>query len=211
MRKPRFFSIAMLALALVVTSAHASRADATPSKPTVTSKTVDIDGNKIHYLTAGSGDVLLLIHGYAQSSHMWESAIPDLATRFTVIAPDLPGFGDSSIPAEGLDMKTAATRIHALARSLHVTKARVVGHDIGLMVAYAYAAMYPAEVGKLCVMDAFLPGIGDWQTTYHDPHLWHFFFSGPTAEALVKGRERIYFEHFWNDFAADAKQSLSES
>jgi len=80
-----------------------------------------------------------------------------------VIAPDLPGIGDSEIPANGLDMKTAAIRIHALARSLGVQKARVVGHDIGLMVAYAYAAQFPAEVEKLVVMDAFLPGVGEWR------------------------------------------------
>jgi pimeloyl-ACP methyl ester carboxylesterase len=109
-----------------------------------------------------------------------------------------------------MDMKTAAQRIHALAKALKVKKARVVGHDIGLMVAYAYAAMYPSEVDKLVVMDAFLPGIGDWEKTYHNPSLWHFFFHGPTPEALVKGRERIYFEHFWNDFAANPEHSLSE-
>lgn len=178
----------------------------------IASKSVDVDGLKMHYFTAGHGpDTLLLIHGYAQGAHMWEAAMPELAKRFTVIAPDLPGFGDSAIPKDGLDMKTAATRIHALAKALKVTKARVVGHDIGLMVAYAYAAMYSSEVEKLVVMDAFLPGIGDWETTYHNPFLWHFFFNGPTPEALVKGRERIYFEHFWNDFAADGKRSLSEA
>src|SRR6266850_1463375 len=84
--------------------------------------------------------------------------LPLLGEKFTVIAPDLPGIGDSEIPANGLDMKTAAIRIHGLARSLGVQKARVVGHDIGLMVAYAYAAQFPAEVEKLVVMDAFLPG-----------------------------------------------------
>jgi len=176
------------------------------------SKFVDVDGIKMHYFTAGSAaDTLILIHGYAQSAHMWEAAMPELAKRFTVIAPDLPGFGGSAIPQDGMDMKTAATRIHALAKALKVARARVVGHDIGLMVAYAYAAMYSTEVEKLVVMDAFLPGIGDWETTYHNPFLWHFFFSGPTPEALVKGRERIYFEHFWNDFAADSKRSVSES
>jgi pimeloyl-ACP methyl ester carboxylesterase len=122
----------------------------------------------------------------------------------------LPGFGDSSVPAEGLDIRSAATRIHALASKLGVTHVRVVGHDIGLMTAYAYAAMYPNEVKKLVMMDAFLPGIGNWEETYHNPSLWHFFFTGPTAEALVRGRERIYFDHYWNDFAADPKHSVSE-
>lgn len=178
---------------------------------TIASRTIDVDGIKMHYFAAGSAaDTLILIHGYAQSAHMWEAAMPELSQRFTVIAPDLPGFGDSAIPKGGMDMKTAATRIHALAKALKVTRARVVGHDIGLMVAYAYAAMYSTEVDRLVVMDAFLPGIGDWETTYHDPFLWHFFFNGPTPEALVKGRERIYFEHFWNDFAADPRHSLSE-
>ena len=79
------------------------------------------------------------------------------------------------------------------------------------MVAYAYAAMYPNEVEKLVLMDAFLPGIGEWQATYHNPSLWHFFFLGPTPEALVKGRERIYLDHYWNDFAADPKHSVSEA
>lgn len=128
-----------------------------------------------------------------------------------MIAPDLPGFGGSEIPASGLDMKTAATRIHALARALGVQKARVVEHDIGLMVAYAYAALYPTEVERLVLMDAFLPGIGQWESYYHNPQLWHFAFNGPTPEALVKGRERTYFEHFWNDFAADKARSLSEA
>src|SRR5262245_53819933 len=114
----------------------------------IASKAAKVNGMTIHYLAAGNAaDTVILIHGYAQSSHMWRArAIPELARRFTVIAPDLPGFGDSDIPADGLDMKTAAVRIHDLAKALRITKARVVGHDIGLMVAYAYAAMYPTEV-----------------------------------------------------------------
>ncbi|MBX3157516.1 MAG: alpha/beta hydrolase [Deltaproteobacteria bacterium] len=185
-----------------MTSAHAAE---------VESRTVDVDGLPMHYLTAGRGEPLILLHGYAQSAHMWRRAIPQLAKRFTVIAPDLPGFGDSGIPTEGSDVKNAAMRVHALATKLGATKVRVVGHDIGLMVAYAYAAMYPDEVTKLVLMDAFLPGIGDWLATYHDPALWHFFFTGPTPEALVKGRERIYFDHYWNDFAADPQRSVSEA
>ena len=158
---------------------------------------------RFHYLTAGHGAPVILLHGYAETSLMWRPIIPVLAERFTVIAPDLPGIGDSSIPRNGLDMKTAAIRVHALARSLGIERARVVGHDIGLMVAYAYAAQFPAEVEKLVLMDAFLPGVGDWEAVYNNPGFWHFRFNGPTPEALVKGRERTYFEHFWNDFAAD--------
>lgn len=174
----------------------------------ITSHTVDVHGVKLHYMTAGHGTPLILLHGYAETSLMWKPIIPALAERFTVIAPDLPGIGDSDIPAHGLDMKSAAISIHDLARSLGVQKAEVVGHDIGLMVAYAYAAQFPAEVTKLVLMDAFLPGVKGWEAIYNDPGIWHFRFNGPTPEALVQGREHIYFEYFWNDLAADKNRSL---
>jgi pimeloyl-ACP methyl ester carboxylesterase len=181
-----------------------------PSDKNIVSRTVDIDGVKLHYLTAGHGPTVILLHGYAETSRMWRPIIPVLAEKFTVIAPDLPGIGNSGIPADGLDMKTSAIRIHALARSLGVEKARVVGHDIGLMVAYAYAAQFPAEVEKLVVMDAFLPGVPGWEAIYNAPNIWHFRFNGEYPEALVKGRERTYFEYFWNVFAADKTRSIPE-
>jgi pimeloyl-ACP methyl ester carboxylesterase len=180
-------------------------------KGTIVSRTMTIEDVKLHYLAAGHGPTLILLHGYTQTSRMWRPIISPLAEKFTVIAPDLPGIGDSAIPKDGLDMKNAAIRIHGLAKSLGVDKARVVGHDIGLMVAYAYAAQFPSETEKLVLMDAFLPGVDGWETAYNHPGIWHFRFNGPTPEALVRGRERVYFEHFWNDFAADQKQSLSKA
>jgi pimeloyl-ACP methyl ester carboxylesterase len=177
----------------------------------IASRSADVPGVKLHYLTSGHGAPLLLLHGYAETSLMWRPLMPSLAERFTVIAPDLPGIGDSAIPADGLDMKGAAVRIHALMSSLGFQKAAVVGHDIGLMVAYAYAAMYPAETTKLVVMDAFLPGVAGWEAVYNDPGIWHFRFNGPTPELLVKGRERIYLDYFWNDFAADKTRSIPEA
>ncbi len=177
----------------------------------IESRTAEANGVKLHYLTAGHGPAVILLHGYAETSRMWRPLIPRLAEKFTVIAPDLPGIGDSEIPSDGLDMKGAAVRIHALARSLGIDRARVVGHDIGLMVAYAYAAQFPAEVEKLVLMDAFLPGVAGWETIYNDPGIWHFRFNGPTPEVLVKGRERTYFEHYWNDFAADKTHSIPEA
>ena len=179
-------------------------------KPVV-SRTAEIDGVKLHYMTAGQGTPLILLHGYAETSRMWKPIIPVLAERFTVIAPDLPGIGDSDIPADGLDMKGAAIRIHGLAESLGVQKAEVVGHDIGLMVAYAYAAQFPTEVTKLILMDAFIPGVAGWEAVYNSPNIWHFRFNGPTPETLVQGRERTYFEYFWNDFAADKTHSIQEA
>jgi len=170
-----------------------------------------VDGGHVNYLSAGRGEPVILLHGYTQTSRMWRRIMPALAKRFTVIAPDLPGIGESDVPRDGVDMLTAAARIHALAGSLGISRARVVGHDIGLMVAYAYAAQFPAAVDKLVVMDAFLPGVVGWETVYNHPGIWHFRFNGPTPEALVKGRERTYFNHFWNDFAADKTRSIPEA
>jgi pimeloyl-ACP methyl ester carboxylesterase len=175
------------------------------------SRTTEVDGLRLHYLTAGHGPTVILLHGYTQTSCMWRPLIPRLAKKFAVIAPDLPGIGDSDIPKDGCDMKTAAVRVHALAKALGVTKARVVGHDIGLMVAYAYAAQFPGEVDKLVVMDAFLPGVQGWELAYNNPNRWHFRFSGPTPETLVAGRERVYFTYFWDDFAANKVHSLPEA
>jgi pimeloyl-ACP methyl ester carboxylesterase len=96
-------------------------------------------------------------------------------------------------------MKTAAQSVHDAVRRLGFRRVYVVGHDIGLMVADAYAAMYPHEVGRLALMDAFLPGIAGWEPIYNNPSLWHFRFHGPTPLALVAGRERIYFDYYWNE------------
>ncbi len=198
-------SIALLLFATLPGTARAQDAN------TISSRTAEVGGVTLHYLTAGHGPAVILLHGYTQTSRMWRPIMPRLAEKFTVIAPDLPGIGDSSIPKDGLDMKTAAIRIHALAKSLGVQKAEVVGHDIGLMVAYAYAAQFPAETEKLIVLDAFLPGVAGWEDVYNNPGIWHFRFNGPTPEMLVRGRERIYFDYFWNDFAADKTHSIWNS
>jgi pimeloyl-ACP methyl ester carboxylesterase len=199
----------VLNLAAILTALSA--ASATAQDKAIASRMEDVDGVRLHYLTAGKGPAVILLHGYAETSRMWRPIFPVLAERFTVIAPDLPGIGDSAIPADGLDMKSAAMRIHGLARKLGVEKARVVGHDIGLMVAYAYAAEFPAETEKVVVMDAFLPGVEGWEPIFNSPDYWHFRFHGATPEALVKGRERTYFEYFWNDLAADRNRSLPEA
>jgi len=200
-----------LVTTVLLTSTTVALANTTQATETIASRVSEVDGLQLHYLTAGHGPALILLHGYAETSLMWRPIIPVLAERFTVIAPDLPGIGDSGIPADGLDMKSAAVRIHGLAKSLGVQKAEVVGHDIGLMVAYAYAAQFPAEVTKLVLMDAFLPGVSGWEPIYNNPAIWHFRFNGPTPEALVQGRERTYFDYFWNDFAADKTHSIPEA
>jgi pimeloyl-ACP methyl ester carboxylesterase len=179
----------------------------------IAARDAKIDNVQLHYLTAGKApSAVILLHGFAETSRMWRPIMPTLAGKFTVIAPDLPGIGDSSIPADNkIDMITAAKQIHDLVRSLKIEKARVVGHDIGLMVAYAYAAQFPAETEKLAVMDAFLPGVPGWEPIYNAPNIWHFRFNGEYPEKLVQGRERTYFEYFWNVLAADKTRSLPEA
>jgi pimeloyl-ACP methyl ester carboxylesterase len=174
------------------------------------SKFADVDGVRLHYFIAGKGDPIVLLHGYAETSHMWLPLIAKLADKHTVIAPDLRGFGESSAPPDGYTKAAMARDIHALMKSLKYDRIRLVGHDIGLMVAYAYAAQYPDEVSRLVLMEAFLPGVGNWNSVFLLRDLWHFHFYGKTPLALVTGRERIYLDHFWNDFAADPKKSLSE-
>jgi pimeloyl-ACP methyl ester carboxylesterase len=201
--------IAALFFAVLLAASVRAMAQTQPSPNAIDSRFAEVEGTKLHYLTAGHGPAVILLHGYTQTSRMWRPLIPKLTEKFTVIAPDLPGIGDSAIPKDGLNMKAAAIRIHALAKSLGISKARVVGHDIGLMVAYAYAALFPNEVEKLVVMDAFLPGVPGWELAYDNPDMWHFRFHGLTPEALVKGRENTYFAYFWNDLAADKTRSLS--
>ena len=174
-------------------------------------RTATVDGVRLQYLTAGTGPAIVLLHGYAETSLMWRPLIPHLADRFQVIAPDLPGIGDSDIPRDGLDMTRAGARMHDFVKGLGIGTAMVVGHDIGLMVAFAYAAQFPAETSKLVLMDAFIPGVDGWEAIYNNPAIWHFRFHGPTPEALVAGRERTYFEHYWNDFAADPTRSIPEA
>ena len=142
---------------------------------------------------------------------MWLPLMKALSKSHLVIAPDLRGFGESAVLPSGYSKKVMAQDVHALATGLKLGKARIVGHDIGLMVAYAYAAQYPAEVDRIVLMDAFLPGVGNWKDVWLLRDLWHFHFYGKTPLALVQGRERTYFEHFWNDFAADPKHSIPEA
>jgi pimeloyl-ACP methyl ester carboxylesterase len=200
----------LVAVASFTTVVPALPASAQGAK--IESRFADANGLKMHYLTAGaSGSPVILLHGYAQNSHMWRPLMSELGKTHRVIAPDLRGFGDTAKPEAGYDKKTMARDVHALARSLSIEKAGIVGHDIGLMVAYAYAAQYRTEVDRIALLDAFIPGVGDTTNLFLLKDLWHFHFYGPTPLALVKGRERIYFEHFWNDFAANPAKSVSEA
>jgi pimeloyl-ACP methyl ester carboxylesterase len=187
--------------------------DASPpaSAQSPQSRFAEANGVRLHYLIAGQGDPVVLLHGYAQTSHMWLPLIAKLARTRTVIAPDLRGIGESGTPPDGYTKAAMAEDIHALVQSLGLKRIRIVGHDIGLMVAYAFAAQHPAEVDRIVLMDAFLPGVGSWRDVWLMRDLWHFHFYGETPLALVAGRERTYLEHFWNDFAADRNHSVPEA
>src|SRR6185436_7313849 len=174
-------------------------------------KFADVNGVRIHYLIGGKGPAVVLLHGFGQTGLMWRPILPVLAQKHTVIVPDLRGAGGSGKPEGGYDKKNMAVDIHELTRTLGFDRVSVVGHDIGLMVAYAYAAQFPEGTDRLVLMDAFLPGIGDWKNVWLMRDLWHFHFYGAVPQALVTGRERTYLEHFWNDFAADPKHSVSEA
>lgn len=188
---------------------------ALPSSPSFAqapqSKFAEVNGVRLHYLVAGKGDPVVLLHGFAETSHMWRPLIAKLSDKHTVIAPDLRGFGQSSSSEGGYTKKAMAQDIRGLVDGLKYDRIRLVGHDIGLMVAYAYAAQYPDKVDRLVLMEAFLPGVGDWNNVFLLRDLWHFHFFGKTPLALVTGRERIYLEHFWNDFAADPTKSVPEA
>src|SRR5262245_40639784 len=155
----------------------------------------NVNGVRIHYLKAGIGKKpLILIHGFGDTSRMWIPLFDEFSKDYTLIAPDMRGLGDSSRPVIGYDKKTVANDIRQLVKGLGYETINLVGHDIGLMVAYAYAAQYPNEVEKLALLEAPIPGIGDiWEKVYTTPALWHFHFvNSPIALQLVKGRERIF-------------------
>lgn len=192
-------------------SGISSRTARTNSVPGFNDAFANVNGVRLHYRIGGKGSAVVLLHGYTETGHMWNPIMPLLAEHHTVIVPDLRGAGESSRPESGYDKKNMAVDIHALLALLGIDRAAIVGHDIGLMVAYAYAAQFPQATERVVLMDAFLPGIGDWKNVWLMRDLWHFHFYGETPLALVKGRERIYFEHFWNDFAADNNKSVSEA
>ena len=192
-------------LAAVIFSAGAASNQAQPSLPSSfhTTTIQSPEGAEIFVRSGGSGPVVVLVHGYAENSDSWAPLAADLMRDHTVVVPDLRGIGRSSRPPSGYDKKTQAKDMRAVVTALGYDRTAVVAHDIGNMVAYAYAATYPDKVERLVVMDAPIPGIEPWTDILQNPGVWHFNFHGPDAERLVAGRERIYFDRIWNDFTGD--------
>jgi len=164
------------------------------------------NGVQIYVRVGGEGPAVVLLHGYGETGDMWSPLAIRLVRNHTVIVPDLRGLGLSSRPAGGYDKKTQAADLAGVLDALKIEKVDLVTHDIGNMVGYAFAAQYPGRVGKFVLIDAPLPGIGPWDDIIRSHALWHFSFYGPDAERLVKGRERIYLDRFWNEFSADPRK-----
>lgn len=171
--------------------------------PDFRTRDIATNGTTIHVRSGGSGPPVVLLHGYGETGDMWAPMAVEFARRHTVIVPDLRGLGLSSKPPGGFDKKTQAHDVAGVMDQLGVAHADVVAHDIGNMVAYAFAAQYPQRVTKLVVIDAPIPGVGPWEEILKNPLLWHFRFGGPDMERLVAGRERIYLDRFWNEFSAN--------
>ena len=190
---------AFLLLALSL-PAHAG---VTPFPTSFRTQDIAVEGAKIHVRVGGKGPAVVLLHGFGDTGDMWAPLTADLAKDHTVVVPDLRGMGLSSIPDGGYDKKTQAGDVRAVLAALKIDHSVVIGHDIGTMVAFAYASRYPQQTDRLVVMDAPVPGIPPWNDIVRSPMLWHFDFGGPDAERLVAGRERIYLDRFWNEFAGD--------
>lgn len=195
---------ALLIASLLVTVSFPATAEITPFPSSFRTQDIAVDGAKIHVRVGGKGPAVVLLHGFGDTGDMWAPLATDLAKDHTVVVPDLRGLGLSSIPEGGYDKKTQAGDVRGVLAALGIENAVIIGHDIGTMVAFAYASRYPQLTDQLVVMDAPVPGIPPWNDIVRSPMLWHFDFGGPDAERLVAGRERIYLDRFWNEFAGDS-------
>ena len=193
-------------IALLVAITAPATAQVPPYPAGFRTQEVTADGVTLHVRVGGKGPAVVLLHGYGETGDMWAPLAAALAPHRTVVAPDLRGLGLSSKPEGGYDKKTQAGDVAAVLAALKIDRAEIVAHDIGNMVAFAFATQHPNRVTKLVEMDAPVPGVGPWDEILKNPLLWHFRFGGPDMERLVAGRERIYLDRFWNEFSADPKK-----
>src|SRR5437016_8449330 len=195
-----------LAAAAAAVLATPAVARITPFPASFHAQVVPTNGTSLYVRVGGQGPAVVLLHGFGDTGDMWAPLAAVLVKDHTVIVPDLRGMGLSAHPDTGYTKKTQATDIAGVMDALKVQKAALVTHDIGNMVGYALAAQYPARITRWAVIDAPLPGIGDWDNIIRSPMLWHFNFRGPDEERLVQGRERIYLDRFWDELSADPKE-----
>src|SRR6202048_250978 len=194
----RYFATALVAVLLSTPLVAAI----TPFPASFHTQMVPTNGTSLYVRVGGKGPAVVLLHGFGHTGDMWAPRAIALAKDHTVIVPDLRGMGLSDHPDTGYTKKNQAVDIAGVMDALKVQQAALVTHDIGDMVGYALAAQYPARITRWVVIDAPLPGIGDWDNIIRSPVLWHFNFRGPDVERLVQGRERIYLDRFWNELSA---------
>ena len=200
------YLVAVLIAAVLSTP---SDARITPFPASFNTQVVQTNGTSLYVRVGGKGPAVVLLHGFGDTGDMWAPLAAELVKEHTVIVPDLRGMGLSMHPDSGYTKKNQAVDIAGVMDALKVQKADLVTHDIGNMVGYALAAQYPARITRRVVIDAPLPGIGDWDNIIRSPALWHFNFRGPDVERLVQGRERIYLDRFWNELSANP-QAIDE-
>jgi pimeloyl-ACP methyl ester carboxylesterase len=164
--------------------------------------TIPLNGIQLHYVMGGQGDPVVLLHGWPETWYEWRHVMPALAKNYTVIAPDLRGHGDSSKPPTGYDGKTLAEDIYQLVTKLGYKSIFLVGHDVGVLAAYPYAAEHPSEVKKLVVMESPIPGFLPPPTPGMAP-VWHLTFhqAPDVPEMLTDGKEREYLSWFYQNEA----------
>lgn len=200
--------VTAVALALVVAPLAAR---VTPFPASFHTQMVPTNGTSLYVRVGGQGPAVVLLHGFGDTGDMWAPLAADLMKDHTVIVPDLRGMGLSGHPDSGYTKKNQAVDIAGVMDALKIERAALVTHDIGNMVGYALAAQYPTRITRWVVIDAPLPGIGDWDNIIRSPALWHFNFRGPDVERLVQGRERIYLDRFWNELSANPKSIDEET
>ena len=198
-------SLRLTTLALSLAFAVPVSAAVPPYPSAFRTQEITTNGATIHVRVGGKGPAVVLLHGYGETGDMWAPLAAELVRDHTVIVPDLRGLGLSSKPPGGFDKKTQGEDVAGVLDQLKVRQADLVTHDIGNMVGFAFAMEHPDRVRRFVLIDAPVPGVGPWEEILKNPLLWHFRFGGPDMERLVKGRERIYLDRFWNDFSADPK------
>lgn len=196
------YSTDLLVAFLIVTPAFAVE----PFPSSFHTQEIKANGTTLHVRIGGQGPAVVMLHGFGDTGDMWAPAAAALVKTHTVVVPDLRGMGLSAHPDEGYTKKNQAVDIAGVMDALKIASADLVTHDIGNMVGYALAAQYPTRITKWVVIDAPLPGIGNWEEIKQSPLLWHFNFRGPDEERLVAGRERIYLDRFYNELSADPKK-----
>jgi pimeloyl-ACP methyl ester carboxylesterase len=200
----RFRNLGAIALSLLLSGSLAlSQAQAqgeAQTPPGFASATAKVNGTVLHYVRAGKGPPVILIHGFPQDWSEYRAIMPRLSQRFTVVAVDLRGIGGSAAAAGGYDAANMAEDVRRLAEVLKLERAYVVGHDLGGIVTYAYLRRYPQTLRGAMILDAPIPGIAGWDEAISGPGVWHVgFMQVPgLAEKLVPGRQVDYLGYFYD-------------